>query len=236
SATGSPGSVITKGSQRPPSKPVIRTRNGREVHMGNGSQAVATDDDRMGRTARGRGAFEPRTLGRVDRDPAPSEQIGEPAEIGQAAEGSSTEDTASATHLIRRYLKEIGRVPLLTAAQEIALGQRIERGQEKTRRAIMGVPMVRRWVMERGGHLRIGPADTDAFIEAPDGTALTESELKRVGALLARIRRLDREIEKLRVARTRLRAVGSRRTIRKWISRSHRERTRLLGDLPLKPV
>src|SRR5262245_22200582 len=170
SATATPRSVITGSSRRPPSKPVIRTRNGREVPIRNGSPPAVADGDRMARTARRRGAFEQRTVGRVDRNPAPSEPTSDPIEIGQETESRSTEDTANATHLIRRYLKEIGRVPLLTAAQEIALGQRIEHGQEKTRWAIMGVPMVREWVMERGAQLRNGAADADSFIEAPDGT------------------------------------------------------------------
>src|SRR5262245_19591768 len=42
---------------------------------------------------------------------------------------------------VRLYLKEIGKVHLLTAQQEVSLGQRIEVGQIQLRRALAGIPM-----------------------------------------------------------------------------------------------
>src|SRR3989304_5537683 len=38
---------------------------------------------------------------------------------------------ARAEDPVRLYLKEIGRVPLLTAAQEVQIGRRIEGGQDR---------------------------------------------------------------------------------------------------------
>jgi RNA polymerase primary sigma factor len=145
-------------------------------------------------------------------------------------------DSPSPEDLLRRYLREIGRVPLLTAAQEVTLGQRIERGQERMRRAILAVPMVRNALVELGTHLRQGEADASRVLEAPDGTPLSEPELGRVLRLFARIRRLDRELERLESARVRTRSARSRRDLRRWIAQNHRERAELLGDLPLRPV
>src|SRR5262245_13476629 len=42
---------------------------------------------------------------------------------------------------VRLYLKEIGKVPLLTARQEVEIGRRIEVGQIALRRGLAGIPM-----------------------------------------------------------------------------------------------
>src|SRR6185369_2715697 len=42
---------------------------------------------------------------------------------------------------VRIYLKEIGKVPLLSARQEVELGQRIEAGQIKLRGALADIPL-----------------------------------------------------------------------------------------------
>ena len=54
---------------------------------------------------------------------------------------------------MRLYLKEIGKVPLLTAQQEVQIGRRIEVGQIALRRALSGIPMAVRsaaWTSETG--------------------------------------------------------------------------------------
>src|SRR4030095_16236082 len=42
---------------------------------------------------------------------------------------------------VRLYLKEIGKVPLLKADEEVSIGQRIEVGQIALRRALGGIPL-----------------------------------------------------------------------------------------------
>ena len=146
------------------------------------------------------------------------------------------EDGPSPQDLLRRYLREIGRVALLTAAQEVGLGQRIERGQERMRRAILAVPMVRDALVTLGTHLGRGEVDASRVLESPDGTPLPEPEFSRVLRLFPRIRRLDRELERLEAARDRTRSTRSRRDVWRWIAQNHRERADLLGDLPLRPI
>src|SRR6185436_1790062 len=108
---------------------------------------------------------------------------------------------------------EIGRVALLTAEQEVALGQRIERGQERMRRAILTVPMVRTALVELGAHLRRDATAASRVLEAPDGTPLSEPALRRVLRLFAGIRRLDGELERLEAARDRARSAQARRNL-----------------------
>src|SRR5687767_3042619 len=49
---------------------------------------------------------------------------------------------------VRLYLKEIGKVPLLNARQEVEIGRRIEVGQIALRRALAGIPMAVRMLAD----------------------------------------------------------------------------------------
>jgi RNA polymerase primary sigma factor len=100
----------------------------------------------------------------------------------------------------------------------------------------MAVPLVRRELVALSERLRKHDVESAAFLEAPDGTELTDTEYRRVLNLFAQIRRLDRELEELEASRNRARKEESRRGILEWISENHRGRVRLLGDLPLKPM
>jgi RNA polymerase primary sigma factor len=157
-------------------------------------------------------------------------------EITPDEDEEAIEESLSPEDPVRLYLREIGRIPLLTSEQEVQLGQRIERGQERVRRAIMAVPMVRAQLMELAELLRKREVDPDQYLEALDGTALTDTELKRVLNVFGQIRRLDRELAELEASRNRARKESSIRAIQEWIAQNHQERVRLLGDLPLKPM
>jgi len=164
-------------------------------------------------------------LGPAEAESASPEEDDEPIE-----ESLSPEDP------VRLYLREIGRISLLNSEQEVLLGQQIERGQEKVRRAIMAVPLVRVALMDLGERIRRREADSDQYLEALDGTELPETELKRVFTGFAHIRRLDRELAELEASRNRARKEESRKAIQEWIGQNHQERVRLLGNLPLKPL
>jgi RNA polymerase primary sigma factor len=65
----------------------------------------------------------------VDAEPAEAELAGvEPAEDDEDDTPVVAEGAAPATDLVRHYLKEIGRVRLLTAEEEVQLSRRIEAG------------------------------------------------------------------------------------------------------------
>ena len=59
---------------------------------------------------------------------------------------------APAEDPVRLYLKEIGKVHLLTAQQEVGLGRRIEVGQIQLRRALAGVPADRKSTRLNSSH------------------------------------------------------------------------------------
>jgi len=148
----------------------------------------------------------------------------------EAAEGiRRTED------LVRLYLREIGRIPLLTGEREVELGQQIERGQERIRRSIVAVPRVCGELMAFGQRLRTRETQADELLEAPDSADLSRAELKRVLAVFARIRRLDRALIHFEAARRRVRTRASREAVQARADRARETRRRLLGaDVPLK--
>ena len=64
-------------------------------------------------------------------DPVPPEELVEPEQIDLSVpEGISVDDP------VRMYLKEIGKVPLLTAEEEIAIAQRMEQGDEEAKQKL----------------------------------------------------------------------------------------------------
>ncbi len=64
-------------------------------------------------------------------DPIPPEELVEPEQIDLSVpEGISIDDP------VRMYLKEIGKVPLLTAEEEIEIAQRMEQGDEEAKKKL----------------------------------------------------------------------------------------------------
>src|SRR6185369_7356156 len=98
---------------------------------------------------------------------------------------------------VRLYLKEIGKVPLLTAQQEVQIGRRIEVGQIALRRALAGIPMSVRALLDVGDRLRRGEIAADDVIVLPEGGELEAKEIRPVVLAFGRIRRLERKIARL---------------------------------------
>jgi RNA polymerase primary sigma factor len=138
---------------------------------------------------------------------------------------------------VRLYLKEIGKVPLLTAAQEVAIGRRIELGQIALRRALSGIPMALGALLDVGERLRREEAAADEVIVLPDGGELDAVELRPVLRAFARMRRLEREVARLSEALVdRRRAASTRANYARWIAANREAIQRLVADMPLKPA
>ncbi len=106
-----------------------------------------------------------------------------PPEEEQAASPSAPVDP------VRLYLGEMGRVPLLTAAQEVEIGRRIEAGQTELKGALSAVPKAMRELADIGEKLRRGELLADAVLVSGDGTELGREELRPVLRSFARLRR-----------------------------------------------
>ncbi len=125
-----------------------------------------------------------------------------------------TAEDRRADDLLRTYLREIGRLNLLTAAEERDLGRRIEEAEARLCRAFLGLPFVARDVLISAQRLRAG-----ASRNGRAGAALGSLQL-----VMAERCRIERALHR---ARSRVKRDRLRRRLRE----THREIGRRLGQL-----
>src|ERR671936_856774 len=161
----------------------------------------------------------------------------EPAEDMAVTGGMAAAAITKGEDPVRLYLKEIGKVPLLNAQQEVKIGRRIEVGQIALRRALAGIPMAVRELVEIGDRLRHDQIPADDVIVLPEGGELDAAEIKRMLAAFARIKRLEREIARLRESLSdRRRSASTRANYLKWIDANREAIQKVVADMPLKPA
>jgi RNA polymerase primary sigma factor len=114
-----------------------------------------------------------------------------------AAEDTYARSLTKGEDPVRLYLKEIGKVPLLTAAQEVQIGRRIEVGQIALRRTLVGIPMAVEGLLQVGDKLRRGEMPADDVIVLPEGGELEAKAIRPMVLAFERMRRLERKIARL---------------------------------------
>src|SRR5688572_10116981 len=138
---------------------------------------------------------------------------------------------------VRLYLKEIGKVPLLTADQEVQIGRRIENGQIALRRALAGIPLAVNTLLDVGDRLRHEEMAADDVIVLPEGGELDAKEIKPVLNAFARIRRHWNEVGRLEEALTQRRRSAATRANYTASMAQHREAIqKTVAEMPLKPA
>jgi len=144
---------------------------------------------------------------------------------------------APAEDPVRLYLKEIGKVHLLTAQQEVSLGRRIEVGQIQLRRALAGVPVATTELLTLVDRIRHEELGLDEVIVLPEGGEPKPDEIKPLLAAFTRIRRLEREIERLQESlQDKRRGKTTRANYHKWIAQNRAAIQAAVEKLPLKPA
>ena len=134
----------------------------------------------------------------------------------------------------RLYLGEIAKFPLLTAAQEVALGQRIELGQVKLRRALAAVPWAVGRLLELADEIHAERQPLDDLFRLPEGREPTAAEVHGFFAAMSDVRRREGQIRGLR-ARLRQRAGADRAVIERTIARHRTAIHNRVAELPIRP-
>jgi len=138
---------------------------------------------------------------------------------------------------VRLYLKEIGKVSLLTAAQEVQIGRRIEVGQIALRGTLAGIPMAVEALLAAGDNLRHGETAADDLIVLPEGGELEAKAIRPVLLAFGRIRRLQRKITRLGGARTaKRRSAAYRKDTVTAIAAARQAIQKTVAEMPLKPA
>jgi len=138
---------------------------------------------------------------------------------------------------VRLYLKEIGKVPLLTAAQEVQIGRRIEVGQIALRRALVAIPMAVEALLEVGDKLRRGQMPADDVIVLPEGGELEAKAIRPVVLAFERMRRLERKIGRLEESLSaRRRSAAYRKSTVTAIAVAREAIQDVVADMTLKPA
>src|SRR5919201_6264069 len=145
--------------------------------------------------------------------------------------------TAKGEDPVRLYLKEIGKVPLLTAQQEVQIGRRIEVGQIALRRGLAGIPTAVRALLDVGDRLRRNDIAADDVIVLPEGGELEAKEIRPVLLAFGRMRRLERKIARLEESLTdKRRSATGRANVQKQIAGYRAGIQKTVADMPLKPA
>jgi len=103
---------------------------------------------------------------------------------------------------VRLYLREMGRVSLLTREGEVAIAKRIEYGKKEVIRVILNCPMTVKEVLNIGEGVRQGRIDIRNVtneVEDDEGYAEEKEFYKnKIMRIIGRVRRLDDEIQRLK--------------------------------------
>ena len=141
---------------------------------------------------------------------------------------------------VRRYLREIGSVPLLTRAQEVQLARRMERGQTRREKAISRSALVQQRVVELLAQVGAGSVELDSLMERSDVEDGSAADRQRRAEFTAHFARIKRLYAKLRQAEQHLALAraGDRALRRQLAGRFQRARVTLaqqIRRIPFRP-
>jgi RNA polymerase primary sigma factor len=120
-----------------------------------------------------------------EREEPAAAESGEPIDLTPGPIGR-TEDP------VRMYLREMGRVSLLTREGEIALAKRIEEGKEEVTRAVLRTNLAKREFQALRDGLKKGRTSVRDVVDSSDEDFLEEREDELVRKVLAGLVQVDR--------------------------------------------
>ena len=92
---------------------------------------------------------------------------------------------------VKMYLKQMGKIPLLTREQEIALAQRIEEEETKYRYAVLRTAIARDYIFKLSKRILKEEVNVDEVVKGEIKSK--EKELKRIASLREKLKKTRRE-------------------------------------------
>ncbi|HKC64132.1 MAG TPA: RNA polymerase sigma factor RpoD [Pyrinomonadaceae bacterium] len=147
---------------------------------------------------------------------------------------------------VRMYLRQMGRVPLLTREQEVSIAKRIENGQIRSNRIIARSPIAIAELIKVGNDLESGELSVREVVNLSDQTEVDELEdrgeeylrltLEGIENVRVLFNRVKKEFEKLRAEQKVLRGKKSKKLLRlrRKVAGTRLEIARQIADLSLR--
>ncbi|MDT4954566.1 MAG: polymerase primary sigma factor [Acidobacteriota bacterium] len=147
---------------------------------------------------------------------------------------------------VRMYLRQMGRVPLLTREQEVSIAKRIENGQIRSNRVIARSPIAIAELVKIGGLLEAGAFSVREIVNLSDQTEVDEQEdrgeeylrltLEGVEKICALFNRGQKEWEKLHAEQKLTRGKKSKKLLRlrRKVAHTRLEIAREIAHLSLR--
>jgi len=160
---------------------------------------------------------------------------GDDEETAEDEESEPPVDAPAVSHedadLVRMYLDQLGRRPLLTFAQEQEIGRRIEQRRGDLLEAIAAIPCALDTLSSLADTVRKGQATAAELILLPDGGELTAEKAAPTLEAFRRIRRLERCMSHWQ--RT---EAHDARTCQAQAAAAQQKIAEALRDLPIRPA
>jgi RNA polymerase primary sigma factor len=162
----------------------------------------------------------------ADGDELEEEPVAEAEEVFEA--GPVSHEDAD---LVRMYLSQLGKRPLLTFAQEQEIGLRIEQRRADLLTALAALPCALSTIASLAEHVRKGLAPAAELVLMPDGGELTPDKAAPTLEAFRRMRRLERCI-----ARWRRSEAHDLATREMHVARAQEKIAASLRELPIRPA
>ena len=134
--------------------------------------------------------------------------------------------------LVRGYLQQVGRVKLLTAAEEVAIGRAIEEARKDLFRALMAIPRMTRALIETADRVRVKAAPPEELLLSPEGGVIHPSDVRR---FLTRITRLRDTLGDIRRPTGRTRSTRRRGRTRQHARPTADAVANVIASVPIRP-
>jgi RNA polymerase primary sigma factor len=215
---------LNKGALRPPVLGGGEFMSYAELEDEQGAEAISTDKIEDVLQKLGGGLAEGDHHGLLVESDAAAHGDDEESHDGEAELDLSAGEDDKASDPVRLYLRQMGRVPLLTREQEVVLAKRIEAGLVRSNRAIARSPIAIKELLKIGEELEagvLGIRDVVSFgdqidlIELEDrGEEYLRSTLEGIGRIKKLFHAGLKDAEKMREAQKEARRKPTKKLLR----------------------